>query len=175
MKTIYWDEESKEFGPFEARQSKTETKTKKEVEKFVAQSRQALFRVASAFPFYYFDTHGGEIIVDENKINVMYFNFPGSRQVESILYRDVADVIVETSPFFATLEIIERHNKDRPFKIAFLKKNDAAKARRILQGLVILKGMPTRDIDLSVFGKEELLQKLEELGGTREIEAEQNR
>lgn len=172
MKTIYWGEEGQGFKPLKARQSKTGIKNKEEVEKFVTQSRQTLFRVASAFPFYYFDAHGGEILVDENKINVMYFNFPGSRQVESILYRDVADIIVETSPFFATLEIIERHNKDKPFKIAFLKKNDAAKARRVIQGLVILKGMPTRDFDLSGFGKEELLQKLEELGGAREMEAE---
>lgn len=171
MKTIYWDEQSNGFEPLKARQTKAETKNKEEVEKFIAQSRQTLLKVSSVFPFYYFDPYGGEIVVDENKINVMYLNFPGSRQVESILYRDVADVIMETSPFFATLEIIERHNKDRPFKIAFLKKNDAAYARRIIQGLVILKGMPTRDFDLSIFEKEELLQKLEELGGARKIEA----
>ena len=135
-------------------QNKNETQLNQMVEK----SKQVLLSIKSTFPFDFFPD---EITIDPTKINVVIKNFWGSGSVHSVYIQDVTDVKVESTPFFATLKLVDKAFVENKIKVSFLKKKDAYRARRILQGLVVA----TRDnLNLAGMDINELAKKVEELG-----------
>ncbi|HEX7042812.1 MAG TPA: hypothetical protein VF189_06175 [Patescibacteria group bacterium] len=94
-----------------------------------------LFKARSAFPF---DIFPNDIIVDSEKVNVILRLFFGSQQIHSIPIKNISDLSVEHSIFFATLHILPgRVFENQVVSIDKLKRSDAIKARNIIQGLVI--------------------------------------
>ena len=89
---------------------------KKETVKFndtVKASRRILFRAKTVFPF---DLFLDEIVIDENKVDIIYGIFFYSREVFSIPYRQINGVSSTTGIFFGGLQIeIEGFNKNPPF------------------------------------------------------------
>lgn len=116
---------------------------KKEVHKLrnLASATSVLFKAKTVFPFQFFPD---EIIVDPIKVSLIRRIFFGSEELFSIEIKNILEVTVASGPFFATLIIKflvigSLTPPPPPIIINHLKKSDAAKARRIIQGLIIAK------------------------------------
>ncbi|MBI2020640.1 hypothetical protein HYS94_04445 [Candidatus Daviesbacteria bacterium] len=125
----------------------------------IVESSQPLFRLKTAIPLNPFPT---EILIDSFKVEIIFREFLASSQTESILIKEIRDVIVETNPLFATLKIVVNpEHPNNPFTVGYLKKGEALKARRIIQGLVVV----TRNaLDLTRVDQTDIMEKLEEIG-----------
>lgn len=160
------DEEASEWGEREA--VKEEIKQQEiETIKFdetVHQGSHVLYKTKAIFPF---DLFPDEITVDLNQVNVVIKYFFWSERRQSILIKDIMDVLVDTIPFFASLKVIDSGFKEQPIEINFLKRNDAIKIRRLIQGLMVAH---KQEIDLSKIDSHDLPEKIEELGKVTEIE-----
>lgn len=117
-----------------------------------------LLQIKTVFPFTLFPT---KIILDIHKISIVYKHFFASEQIHSVLIRDVSDVVLETSLFFATLKIIDIGYTDNTIDIAYLKKSDGNLARRVIQGLTMAH---KNNVDLTKVERQNLVGKLESLG-----------
>lgn len=132
------------------------------LEKMV-ESSHVLYHIKTAIPLNPFPT---EILIDPFKIDIIFHQFLGSAHTESILVKEIRDVIVETNPIFATLKIVVNpEHPGNPFTVGYLKKHEALRARRILQGLLVA----TRNaLDLTKVDLTNILEKLEEIANPQE-------
>lgn len=146
--------------------------SKQQVQKLddlVSQSERILYTTSAVFPFDFFPN---KLIVDELKINIVNWEFFWAEQVKSIMIKDIVTVTVETGPFFATLVLTDRTastNSDTPTNtntIKYLWKHEAARARRIIQGLKI---SAEQKVNVTAMKTTELVAKLEEIGRAREV------
>ncbi len=119
---------------------------------------EPLLRIQTVFPFVFFTN---EVIVDVDKVSIIYRDFFDSKQVHSVLIKDISDVIVETNPFFATLKIVDVGYVENSIDINYLKKSEGKHARETIQGLMTVH---RHGIDLTKVAKKDLLEKLESLG-----------
>lgn len=140
-------------------------KNKQKLDELVEKSGRALFKASTVFPFELFPT---TLIIDENKVTIFYREFFWSERIHSIMIRDIKDVIVETSLFFATLIIIDDAFKDDPVRIHYLWKKQAMHARKLVQGLIVsIKGVISPmvgGVEFTNISPKDLMVKLEHLG-----------
>lgn len=131
------------------------------VEGLVRKSNRILASVSSyGFPFNLFpDT----INIEEGRITVITRNFFFSSQVHSVDIKDISNIFINMSPFFAQLVIVSKTFTENDIRIRSLRKKDAIFARRIIEGLRIFEN---KQIDTSDYTKEELISKLKELSTT---------
>jgi len=110
-------------------------------------SHNILFRCKSVFPF---DLFPDELIIDENKIDVRHGLFFASTLSTSIPYTKIVKASSTTGLFFATLQIEMEVFIQQPEPINFLWREDAIKARRIINGLVAAnkQGIDFRELDM---------------------------
>lgn len=101
--------------------------------------------------------------VEEGRITVITRNFFFSSQVHSVDIKDISNVFINTSPFFAQLVIVSKTFKQNEIRIKYLRQKEAVFARRIIEGLRIFKN---KNIDTSDYTNKELVAKLEELSKT---------
>ncbi|PWU23681.1 hypothetical protein C5B42_02095 [Candidatus Cerribacteria bacterium 'Amazon FNV 2010 28 9'] len=94
----------------------------------------ALYKISTVFPFRVFPT---VITVDHQKVDISTSVFFGSREINSILIDDIGSVVVDTSPFFATMTIHDRLPTREKITVEYLPKDKALKMRRIIEGLII--------------------------------------
>ncbi|MBP9690906.1 hypothetical protein KBD81_02370 [Candidatus Woesebacteria bacterium] len=138
---------------------------KQEDKKLVAllekKSNRILVSISSHhFPFDFFpDT----LNVEEGRITVITRNFFLSSQIYSVDIKDISNVFINTSPFFAQLVIVSKTFTMNEIKIRNLRKDEAISARRIIEGL---RTYVSKQIDTSSYSKDELIAKLEELSTT---------
>lgn len=137
-------------------------KETKKLQSLGLQSDKVLFKVKAVFPFDFFPD---ELIVDETKVSVVTHTFFASAAIRSVGYDGIFNVITEHSLLFAKLKLTEVVYLDQPLEIDYLKKNDAMRARRIIQGMVMAK---KEGIDTSKIDTETLLKKVEDLGRARD-------
>lgn len=126
----------------------------------VAQTNKILFKSSTVFPFTMIPK---EIIIDEIKVSILNRTFLGSGKVQSITISDILDVQIETSLIFSLIRILTRNSPDNPIEIPYMWRKDAMKARRIIQGLLILS---KKNIDYSDIRVSDLLKMVEVLGKT---------
>ena len=126
----------------------------------VEKSNRILASVTSVFPFDFFPN---TVNVEEGRITVIVRNFFLSSQVHSVDIKDISNVFIDLAPFFAQLVIVSKTFARNQVKINFLKKNEAIFARRMIEGLRVFE---SKQIDTSVYSKEELVNKLLELSTT---------
>lgn len=138
-----------------------EKKATKKLDGLVSGSVRVLLDIQSVFPFDFFPD---DVIVDEVKVSVFTKFFFWSREVRSIEYKDIFNVVVQQGMFFAKLEIVDRYFSQQTIVVDFLKVKDAMKARRIIQGMIIAH---KEDIELHALSKEKLIEKLELIGRSR--------
>lgn len=122
------------------------------------ENSRILYKTKTVFPFVFFPD---ELIIDKDKISVITNIFFGSSRIQSVLIRNLSDCYVDTSVFFATLNMTDKYYSDNPLSIKYLKKKDAIKARDIIQGLIICN---EKRVDLSEIKASDLLPYLEEIG-----------
>ena len=124
----------------------------------VEQCQHPLFKIITVFPFVIFPN---EVIIDINKVTIIFRNFFASAQTHSVLIKDISDVVVETNPIFAVLKIVDIGYTDNTIDVNYLKRSDAERARKVIQGLVMVH---RHGIDLSKVFCDDLLEKVENLG-----------
>jgi len=126
----------------------------------VEKSNRILASVTSVFPFDFFPN---TVNVEEGRITVIVRDFFLSSQVHSVDIKDISNVFINLAPFFAQLVIVSKTFARNQIKIKFLKKGEAIFARRMIEGLRVFE---SKQIDTSVYSKEELVNKLLELSTT---------
>lgn len=139
-------------------------KDKKRLDAIVSQSRE-IYRISAVFPF---DLFPDDLVIDENKITFIIRDFWMVERVHSVYLKDISDCIVQTSIFFASLNVVDLGFRDNWIGINFLKINEALRARRIIQGLMIAHKL---DLDLSGVPVEALDDKMESLGQAQDFGA----
>ncbi len=139
------------------KQKRLNTKT---VANLVKKSNRILVSISShAFPFDFFpDT----LNVEEGRITIITRHLLSS-EVHSVDIKDISNIFINTTFFFSQLVIISKTFEENEIKIRNLKNKEAVFVRRIIEGLRIFEN---KQIDTSIFTKEELIAKLEELSTT---------
>ena len=113
------------------------------------------------FPFDFFpDT----INVEEGRVTVIVRNFFWSSRVYSVDIKNIANVLLNTAPFFVQLVIVSKTFTENEIRVNSLWIKEAIYMRRLIEGLRILY---SNDIDTSVYTKRDLVRKLEELSSTK--------
>ncbi len=123
-------------------------------------SEKVLLKISSVFPFDFFPD---EVTIDECKVNIVFHDFFLSEDIHSITIDMIKDIEIEAGPIFATMKIVPDGYPGQPLTVRFLKKGDAIKIRRIIQGLMVAKrqGVDLINLDLPGFA-----EKIESLGKT---------
>jgi hypothetical protein len=114
----------------------------------------------TVFPFDFFpDT----LTINANKIDVVKTSFFASHQTSSIPLRDIANVEIQTSPFFATLRITNIRYPMHPKVLRFLKKHEAMKAKNIIDGLLVAI---SQGADITNIEPTKLIEEMEKVGNS---------
>lgn len=128
----------------------------------VKKSNRCIISVSSTFPWNIFpDT----IEVEEGRVNFITRQFK-SYQSHSVDIKDISNVFIESSLFFAKLQIVSRTYIQNDVKMNYLQKGKAEKAKMIIEGLRIFAN---NDIDTSDYEIDELISKLGELQTNRPL------
>ncbi len=99
----------------------------------LVKKNRVLMITQSVFPFDFFPD---KLIIDENKLSIYNRDFFFSDDIRCFCYKDIQFVEIFSSLFFASLQIKVFGFPNDDIKITFLKKNEAFKARRLIQGLI---------------------------------------
>jgi hypothetical protein len=137
---------------------KKEEQARQTMENIIGKAPRVLFRCSAVFPFDFFPD---ELSIEETRINIIEREFWATAEIKAVGISEITEVAVSTTILFATLRIGSRTFIDNLVEIRFLRKKDAMKARRIIEGLRILSG---QDVDLSALELSELVSKVEEIG-----------
>ncbi|HVZ12578.1 MAG TPA: hypothetical protein VG965_06135 [Patescibacteria group bacterium] len=124
----------------------------------ISKSNHVLFKTKSVFPFALFPD---KITIDPLKVNVITKEFFSSFNVHCIYVKNILDVFLDEGPFFSTLKIVDQSFADNTVSVPYLRKADAAKARKIIQGLIL---MHQQNVDVSNISDDHMVEKLEQLG-----------
>ncbi len=142
---------------------KKEQQEKEVVKGLVRQARRVLVEARShRFPM---DLFPDTITVDEAKVTVITRRFFWSSEVHGVDLKDVTNVFINTSPFFAQLVIVSKTFEENVIKISSMWMKDAVYVRRIIEGMRV---MIHKEVDTAVYSRDELMAKLEELSVTDE-------
>ena len=112
------------------------------------------------FPFDFFPS---VLNVEEGRITVIVRHYFFSSQVHSVDVKDISNIFINLTPFFAQLVIVSKTFSKNEIRIRNLWKREAIFARRLIEGLRIFE---ENLIDTSKYSKEELIIKLKELSKT---------
>lgn len=131
----------------------------------LVQEAQTVILNISAFPLV--DIFPDKLIVDESKVSILYNYFWGSETIDSVLIENISDVTVEAGLILATLKITNSSNVRFPtvMTLCNLRKHDAFKARRIIQGLI---SAHKHGINLLQYKISDVRGYLEKLGEAKE-------
>lgn len=124
----------------------------------IGHSQDMLFSATTVFPFTLFP---GTITVDREKVTVVNRWFFRVAEIVSIRIEDILNVTADVGPFFGALKIQTRFFDRDIHSINFLRRNDALKLKRLLQGYVIAS---KKEIDCDAFTADELAKLLDEIG-----------
>lgn len=152
---LFLDRQAQSFAEISPSQVLADTQ---KLDELVEMCQKPLLKIKTVFPFVLFTN---EVIIDIHKVSIIYGNFFASKQIHSVLIKDISDVVVETTPFFATLKIVDIGYTDNTIDLNYLKRSDGNLARRVIQGLVMAH---KHGIDLTKVDREDLTKKLESLG-----------
>lgn len=131
------------------------------VAELVRKSNKILVTISThRFPI---DLFPDTINIEEGRITVIARNFFLSSQVHSVDVKDISNIFINVAPFFAQLVIVSKTFNENEIRINNLRKKEAVFARRIIEGL---RTFENKQIDTSIYTKEELVAKLEELSAT---------
>ncbi|PIZ65458.1 hypothetical protein COY14_02250 [Candidatus Roizmanbacteria bacterium CG_4_10_14_0_2_um_filter_36_9] len=136
-------------------------KSSKQLDNLTYESKQVILDIKSVFPFDFFQD---EIVIDLTKVSIHFHYFFYSKELRSIQFKDIFNVIVQQGLFFASIEIVDKFFSEQPLVVRYLWKKDAIKARRIIQGMMIAQ---KQNIDIRKIPAKELVRKLEIIGESR--------
>lgn len=126
----------------------------------VSNSNRLLIGTKSIFPF---DLFPNTINVEATRVNIIQRSLFYS-EVHSVDIKDISNVFLSQSLFFAALVIVSRTFAKNEIKITKLWKKHAIEVRRIIEGLRMIV---RADIDMNNYSVKELKNKLRELSTTK--------
>jgi hypothetical protein len=122
------------------------------------ESHEELMSANSVFPFMLFpDT----ITIDRQKLTIIHRYFFGMGNIVNVQVSDILNVELHLGPFFGSLRISSKYFIDNHQEVNFLKRGEALKIQRIIQGYMIAHH---RNIDCSAVEKDQLIVLLNDLG-----------
>ena len=133
----------------------------KDLDKLVNDSKRVILDIKAVFPFNFFPD---EVVADESKVSIHSNSFFSTKEVRSIEYKEIFNVTIRQGVLFAALEIADRFFSNEPIVVPYLWKKDAIAARRIIQGMMIVK---SENIDTHTLPIPDLIRRLERIGQTR--------
>lgn len=110
-----------------------------------------------------FDFFPNIINVEESRVNIIIRDYFFSSRVHSVDIKDISNVFINLTPFFAQLVIVSKTFAQNQVKIGGLWKDDAIYSRRIIEGL---RQFVAQQVDTSVFTTEQLIDKHQKLSTT---------
>lgn len=122
----------------------------------VRKSNRCIISISSQFPW---TLSHNTIDVEESRV-IFRFNQFLSSQSHSVDIKDISNVFIETSMFFATLQVVSRTYIENDIKIGGLNKTKARKVLNIIEGL---RTFVENSINTSNYETDDLITKLEEL------------
>ncbi len=142
--------------------------TKKEEDKqtvsdLIKKSNRCIISISSQFPWTLFPN---TIEVEESRVTFIFRQFLAS-QSHSVDIKDISNVLIESSPFFATLEIVSRTFAENNIMIGHLDAKKAARVQMIIEGL---RTFAEHNIDTSNYEVNELIAKIEEFHKNKTIQ-----
>lgn len=129
------------------------------VNDLVKMSNRRIISISSQFPW---DLFPNTIDVEESRVTFKFSQFFSS-QSHSVDVKDISNVFIEFSMFFATLQVVSRTYVQNDIKIGNLNKAKAKKVQRIIEGL---RTFATHEINTSNYEIKELVSKIEEFHTT---------
>lgn len=134
------------------------TRTARRLSEVIGNSQDILLTVSSAFPLGFFpDT----ITIDREKVTIVNRTFFRVAEIVSIRIEDVLNVTADVGPFFGAIKIHTRFFDANKHAVKYLRRTDALRTKRILQGYVVAV---QKKIDCSAFSAVQLAGLLDELG-----------
>ncbi len=124
------------------------------------QAQDVLFQTKTVFPFTLFPD---VVVIDRSQVTVSHRAFWKVAEVISVRIEDILNVTANIGPFFGSVKISTRYYNDQspPYEVHWLWREDALKAKRILQGYVIAT---QRQVNCSALSTQQLSGLLDELG-----------
>ena len=134
--------------------------TKKEEDKqtisnLIKKSNRCIIRISSLFPWTLFPN---TIEVEESRVTFIFRQLWAS-QSNSVNIKDISNVFIQSSPFFATLQIVSRTFVENDITIGHLETKKAHRVQMIIEGL---RTFAEHNIDTSNYEVNELIAKIEE-------------
>ncbi len=126
------------------------------VDQLVQSSNRCIFSISSVLPFNFFPT---TINVEESRVTFIFRQFL-AQQSHSVDIKDISNVFIESSFFYATLQIVSRTYIQNDIKVGYLSKKKAIKARMIIEGLRTFIG---HNLNTSSYHVDELISKIDEM------------
>ena len=121
--------------PSQIRKHKAMDDSALELTQTINSSREVLAQASTVFPFTLFPDN---VTLDRAKLTIAHREFFWTGEVMSIRIEDILNVTADVGPFFGSLKIFTRFfSTDKPYNVSFLKRSDALKIKRILQGYII--------------------------------------
>jgi len=133
--------------------------TAEKLQEAIGASNDVILRVDTVFPFTLFPS---TITLDRAKITITERLFLKAGEILTIRTEDILNVTAQVGPFFGSVKITTRFfNPEKPYIVDKLKRGDALRLKRIVQGYLIAQ---QKKIDTSTLTTKELGRTLDELG-----------
>ncbi|CAN5152699.1 hypothetical protein BH11PAT4_BH11PAT4_6640 [soil metagenome] len=128
------------------------------IEELAVRSQEVIFETSTVFPFTFFPDR---ISIDRVKVSVTKRIFWLDKITESILHDEIVSISAHSVFFLGGVTITPRQVTLKPFIINSLKREDAQRIRRILQGLSAAR---QKEVDLDSLDRDTLLSTVEAIG-----------
>lgn len=126
----------------------------------IRESQDIIFTISTVFPFVLFTD---KVVIRLNHLDVVRGLFFWTAITTRVEIADIRQVTVSYNPFFATMEITPQGPLEHVFRISFLWKGHAMKAKRIIAGLMECH---QKKVDFSQYAGQGLSRAMEEIGKT---------
>jgi hypothetical protein len=137
--------------------ARTETESEKLIH-ITDGARDNLITASTVFPFVLFpDT----VSIDRQKLTIVHRSFFRTSSTICVQIDDVQIAKVDVGPFFGSVHLASKYFVDNIQSINFLRRSDAIKIQRLLQGYMIAHH---RQIDCSGIDNDQLVILLNQLG-----------
>lgn len=132
-----------------------------QMSKLMDLNKNKILEIKNVFPF---DLFQDRVIVSAHKVDLVYGVFFYSDYVVSMLIKDMKNAKVSTGIFFGTLTFELHGYETNPPPVKFLWREDAIKARRVIEGLI---ACCQNGIDITELDPNNIQEKIEEIGRAR--------
>ncbi len=134
------------------------------IDDLVKKSNRTIISITSIFPWDFFKN---TIEVEESRV-IFKFDQYLSSQTHSVDIKDISNVFLESSMFFATLQVVSRTFVQNDIKIGKLNIAKAKKVQSIIEGL---RTFAENKINTANYEIDELIEKIGEFHSDPQVEA----